>query len=181
METSRLIIERVAEEDFENLIKIDTCSAVRKYLGGPLDYNSAYVRAAILVKVSPDLFWVSRDHNRQFTGTISLKKHHDSDEMEISYQLMPDAWGKGFATEALEKVIKHVHENLNIMTILAETQAKNLRSVNLLRKLGFREIRKLERFGEPLYKIKISYPLGIGYISNFMRPIKKRLRFLIMT
>ena len=68
--------------------------------------------------------------------------------MEISYQLMPDSWGKGFAIEALEKVIKHVNKNLNVKTILAETQVKNLRSVNLLRKLGFREIRKLERFGE---------------------------------
>jgi len=149
METSHLILGKAVEEDFEDLVKLNTCPAVRKYLGGPLAYHSACVRATILVKLSPDLFWVLRDKNRIFIGTISLSKHHDSEDMEISYQLIPDAWGKGFAKEALEKVIEHLHEDRKIQKILAETQTKNLRSINLLKKLGFNEIRKLERFGEP--------------------------------
>jgi len=148
MKTSRLILEKVVQKDIDDLVKLDTCPTVREYLGGPIDYNSAYQRAKILVKVSPDFFWVLRDQNKQFIGTISLKKHHDTNEMEISYQLMPDAWGKGFASEALEKILEYLHKDLKIQNILAETQTKNLRSINLLKKLGFKEIRKLERFEE---------------------------------
>lgn len=116
METSRLILEKAIQNDIEDLVKLDTCPSVREYLGGPIDYNSAYQRAEILVKKSPDLFWILRDHNKQFIGTISLKKHH---EMEISYQLMPDAWGKGFATEALIKILEYLHKYLKIQNILA--------------------------------------------------------------
>jgi ribosomal-protein-alanine N-acetyltransferase len=147
METSRLILEKAVQNDIEDLVKLDTCPSVREYLGGPIESNSAYQRAKILVKISPDLFWVLRDRNRHFIGTISLKKHHDTDELEISYQLIPDAWGKGFAAEAMKKILEHLHNDRKIKNILAETQTKNLRSINLLNKMGFKEIRELERFG----------------------------------
>ncbi|MEO1295567.1 MAG: GNAT family N-acetyltransferase [Cyanobacteria bacterium J06636_16] len=146
--TSRLILEKAVEEDFEALVKLNTCPIVRRYLGGPLDYSSACKRAKHRISESPDLFWVIRSYQKQFLGVISLSKHYDSEDLEVSYQLMSDAWGKGFAQEALAKIIEYSRRELKIAKILAETQTKNFRSVNLLLRSGFEEVRKLERFGE---------------------------------
>ena len=148
METDRLVIESPSNRDCKGLVALFTCPTVRKYLGGSLSYDVACERANLLVKVKPELFWVIRERDNRFVGTIALGKHHDSDEMEISYQLIPDAWGKGFAKEALEVIIEYLLKNLDLTKILAETQTKNIKSINLLNKLGFKEIRKLERFGE---------------------------------
>ena len=148
MKTDRLSIEKVTEEDFKNLVKLHTCSSVREYLGGALDYKSACERAKALINKSSGRFWVLKDKNRNFVGTIELSKHHDSSETEVSYLLISHAWGLGFAQEALEKIIEYSHNDLKITKILAETQTKNLRSINLLKKSGFKKIRELERFGE---------------------------------
>jgi len=45
-------------------------------------------------------------------------------------------------------VIQYMFEGQKIDKILAETQAKNLKSIALVKKLGFVEIKKLKRFGE---------------------------------
>lgn len=148
MKTNRLYIEKAIEGDFEGLVKLHTCPIVRKYLGGKLDYDLSSSLARDLIKESSDRFWVIKDKKKNFLGTIELSKHHDSNDLEVSYMLMSDAWGRGYAKEALEKVIEYSRNNLKLDKILAETQTLNLRSVKLLKKCGFKEIKKLKRFGE---------------------------------
>jgi len=68
-----------------------------------------------------------------FLGNVSLGPHHDEEHTEVSYEFLPAAWGKGYATEAVGA---------------AETQAANAASCAMLHKLGFREAQRVNRFGE---------------------------------
>jgi len=149
MKTERIIFESVSKNDFKDLVNLFTCSQVRKYLGGALDYNLACDKAERLIRRElSEQMWILRDKCQKFIGIIEIGKHHDSDELEISYQLISSAWGKGFMLEAMKMVIQYMFEGQKIDKILAETQAKNLKSIALVKKLGFVEIKKLKRFGE---------------------------------
>ncbi len=65
----------------------------------------------------------------------------------MSYELLPEYWGKGYATEAVEAALGYAFVDLGLERVVAETQAANERSCRLLERLGMKAERKLERFG----------------------------------
>ncbi|KZL26956.1 Acetyltransferase (GNAT) family protein [Pseudovibrio sp. Ad37] len=68
--------------------------------------------------------------------------------MEVSYEFLPEYWGQGYAEEALNAFLPFAMQELNLTSLLAETQLQNIRSIRLLQKLGMQQTRQLERFGE---------------------------------
>ena len=58
---------------------------------------------------------------------------------EIGYILHPDAWGKGFAREAMTAVIDHIFAAHALETLTADVDPGNAGSIRLLRRLGFVE------------------------------------------
>ena len=116
MKTERIIFESVSKNDFKDLVNLFTCSQVRKYLGGALDYNLACDKAERLIRRElSEQMWILRDKCQKFIGIIEIGKHHDSDELEISYQLISSAWGKGFMLEAMKMVIQYMFEGQKIV------------------------------------------------------------------
>ncbi|GAJ98263.1 ribosomal-protein-alanine acetyltransferase [Geomicrobium sp. JCM 19055] len=91
-----------------------------------------------------------------FIGTVSIALHHDQINDEVSYQLLPEWWGKGYGKEVVSAVIKYAFQNLHLMKIVAETQAANTRSCHLLESVGMKKETTIERFGEQqiIYAIK---------------------------
>lgn len=79
---------------------------------------------------------------------ISLGKHHDDLDQELSYQLLPKFWGMGLAFETLTAILDFTSESLEYKTIIAETQAANDASRRLLEKLGMSIDKTISRFGE---------------------------------
>jgi ribosomal-protein-alanine N-acetyltransferase len=63
----------------------------------------------------------------------------DKDKAEIGYEMLPEYYGQGIMREALMEVIRFGFENMQLKTIVAETRADNLRSVNALYKCGFEQ------------------------------------------
>ena len=59
-------------------------------------------------------------------------------EANIGYELNPDEWGQGFATEAATAIVRFGFEELGLHRIWAECNAENLGSVRVLTKLGMR-------------------------------------------
>ncbi|MEO8211328.1 MAG: GNAT family N-acetyltransferase, partial [bacterium] len=56
---------------------------------------------------------------------------------EIGYELHPDYWQKGIMYEALTEIIKFAFTKINLHTIEANIDPKNIASEKLLLKLGF--------------------------------------------
>ncbi|MDP6749456.1 MAG: GNAT family N-acetyltransferase, partial [Candidatus Poribacteria bacterium] len=42
-----------------------------------------------------------------FIGTITLDTHHNGIDTEVSYQILPEWWGLGYATETLRTVMAY--------------------------------------------------------------------------
>lgn len=58
-------------------------------------------------------------------------------ESQLAYAIEPTHWGHGYAREAVGAVVDHARETLRHPTVVAVTDATNLRSAHLLRQLGF--------------------------------------------
>jgi ribosomal-protein-alanine N-acetyltransferase len=64
---------------------------------------------------------------------------------EIGYIFHPDVWGRGFASEALAVIIKHVFAAGAFDALRADVDPRNTASLRLLKKLGFRETGRAPR------------------------------------
>jgi RimJ/RimL family protein N-acetyltransferase len=62
----------------------------------------------------------------------------DLGEANIGYELTPDAWGTGYATEAATAIVRFGFEDLGLHRIWAECVTDNTGSVRILEKLGMR-------------------------------------------
>jgi RimJ/RimL family protein N-acetyltransferase len=59
-------------------------------------------------------------------------------EANIGYELTPDVWGRGYATEAASAILRFGFEELGLHRIWAECVGDNRRSARVLEKLGMR-------------------------------------------
>ena len=55
---------------------------------------------------------------------------------EIHYSLIPEFCNKGYATDAVQAILKHGFETLNLHRIEAGVTSQNLKSIKLLEKVG---------------------------------------------
>ncbi|MCJ8008623.1 GNAT family N-acetyltransferase [Lederbergia wuyishanensis] len=82
---------------------------------------------------------------------------------EIGYELHPYYWGKGYATEAISKVISYGFNELDLTRIGAVVFIENKPSNELLKKLGFKKEGILRNY---------MYQNGIPHDTNVYSLIK---------
>jgi [ribosomal protein S5]-alanine N-acetyltransferase len=138
LETKKCILEKLRPEDFEDVKQLYRNETVRKYLGGIVSEESYKERFAEMMELSTDnYYWVVRDKKtNSFMGIVSLDEHHDAVSTEISYQLLPEWWGSGCATEVLGEILNYAFTKLMLTEIVAETQTANRASCKLLERVG---------------------------------------------
>lgn len=158
METNRCLLSIVKQSDFRDIKNLFQNQKVRKYLGGvrtEASINKLF--EDMLSNVDDSKYWTIRilDSN-EFVGLVSLDTHHNNKDLEVSYQLLPNWWGNGYATEVINHVIKFAFETLNVSQVVAETQTANIQSSILLEKVGMKLTSKYERFNaeQSFYVIK---------------------------
>jgi|SRR5579871_1569820 len=73
---------------------------------------------------------------RDAIGSLTLESR-GSDRLTLGYALSPEAWGKGFATEAARAMVKTGFALTDAVEIFATVQVENLASRRVLEKCGF--------------------------------------------
>ncbi len=158
MKTSRTTLEKPTEKDYADVRSLHMHKEVSRYLGGPSDPEQfdAYFQK-VLHPTHPNSYWVVRQSETDaFMGFVVIDLHHDKKYYEMSYQFLPEFWGKGYATEVCNRVLEYAFDELKLDAVISETQAKNEPSITLLKRLGMKLDSTLERFGEQqvIYKIE---------------------------
>ena len=87
-----------------------------------------------------------------FVGCCGLKHcpyegTPEAPELELGFHLVPEAWGRGYATEAASAVARLAFERLGAARVFAGHHPENRASGAVLRKLGFEFVRDV--FFEP--------------------------------
>ncbi len=149
IQTIRCELTSLRSDDLECVVRLYTDVEVRRFLGGPASEEA--IRSAFSVLIDPSTavqHWAIRlRHNGAFVGVVSLGPHHDGVDTEISYQLLPEWWGRGYAKETVQAVVDYALDSLGLPRVIAETQTANAASCRLLEQLGMRLERMVERFG----------------------------------
>jgi ribosomal-protein-alanine N-acetyltransferase len=149
IETARCRLRLVRAADRNDVLALYRNEDVRRYLGGVVDERIIGHRFDQMLDSSKARNWtVYRKEDGAFIGLVTLGRHHDEQEPEISYQYLPSFWGQGLAREALDALLRFASDVLGLAQVLAETQSKNLPSRRLLERLGMVPVRTLIRFGE---------------------------------
>jgi ribosomal-protein-alanine N-acetyltransferase len=174
IETSRLWLRRLTSDDLltiENLWRDET---VRQFLGGVIS-DDQIKKKMVDLQNHWDLHqfgqWVVFDKSsKERIGLCGL--HQTEDGTELSYQFFPKFWKKGYAREAATACLHYGFCTLKSDTIIAITQEANISSCQLLKDIGMKLIRNLERFNalQCLFAIDnksmLSFELRLGSFKN---------------
>lgn len=147
--TKNCIIEPLKHHHGEEIYALYSHQDVRAFLGG-VPTNSAILSSFDSMLHSPypnSYFFISLKDSKNFIGLVSIDEYHEQTTYELSYQFLPQYWGKGYAFEVLSAVLHYGFTHLQLAKIVAETQTANIASCRILEKLGMQKIKVLERFG----------------------------------
>ncbi len=89
--------------------------------------------------------------NKQFVGFIGLSEPTFESSFtpctDIGWRLSKEAWNKGYATEGAKRCLEYAFDELNIPKIIAVAPKVNLRSEQVMKKIG---MNKVTEFVHPL-------------------------------
>jgi RimJ/RimL family protein N-acetyltransferase len=139
--TERLVLRPVTAQDHTTLLDHWTQPDVRRFLFDGVVLSPAEI-AGVIEESSRDFttagygLWLIRETNgSDLVGTAGLRPLEDLG-LEVVYSLEPDAWGKGYATEAAGVVVEYALGPLGLPGVLAEVDEGNAASVAVVRRLG---------------------------------------------
>lgn len=84
-------------------------------------------------------------------------KREELDYPDLGYAFLPAFWGKGYASEAVDSVLKEVMNEHSLHNMLAVTLSNNQNSKRVLEKAGFtfKEIVVVQGSQNDLYEFSI--------------------------
>ncbi|MER5361989.1 GNAT family N-acetyltransferase [Streptomyces sp. NPDC002785] len=140
--TSRLLLRPAEPADVNEFTRLWTDPEVRRFLGGPVEERKlpSYQQHFAL---HPNTFSVVTRDTATVIGSVSVDPESRFDgRREVSYSLLPEYWGHGYAREAVTAVVDRALEEVpsDNPSIIAVTQAANVRSRRLLEAIGMRHI-----------------------------------------
>lgn len=82
--------------------------------------------------------WIAFSANGERVGIFGVKRIDSKDDSaEISYILSRDFYKKGYASEAVKRIIKFCRDEWKCSKIMAEIHKDNIQSFRLIERLGF--------------------------------------------
>lgn len=145
LETERLRLRVWEEADRDRFAALNADPIVMNDLGGPLSRDDSDAKLDRYLKA-----WGSKGYGRWLIETISgdflgycgvlpvQADHPIGIHNEIGWRLIRKAWGYGYATEAARAALIDVFRRVRLMEVLAYTDAQNIRSQAVMRRLGLR-------------------------------------------
>jgi len=148
VETERLYLRKVNFEDVDDLFEMDSDAEVHKFIeNNPVKSKDQITAVVTMLNQQYTENGIARwavveKNTNECVGWAGLKYFREplnnySNFYELGYRFKRKHWGKGYATEASQAILKYGFENLNINSIFAITHLENKNSINVLQKLGF--------------------------------------------
>lgn len=89
------------------------------------------------------LWRVEQKETQAFVGMCGLIKRPELEDVDIGYALLPEFWGRGYATEACAAVLAYAHYTLKLKRLVAIVSPDNAASLRVLEKIGLQFERTL--------------------------------------
>jgi ribosomal-protein-alanine N-acetyltransferase len=147
IESPRLELRRITQDDAGALFAIFSDEAVMRYWGAP-PYASIDEARALIDRIEAayrdenGIEWgiVEKGGGGQLIGKCCFHKLYKPHfRAEIGYALAPSRWGTGAMGEALRAMIAYGFEQMDLHSVEAQVDPENARSIAILERLGFRQ------------------------------------------
>ncbi|MFW1514153.1 GNAT family N-acetyltransferase [Vibrio parahaemolyticus] len=149
--TERLILRLVSVDDAPFILELYNHPDFYRFVGDKqmrTDYEAArYIKENMLrmeEKKGVSLLVVEDKQTKQPLGISGLVKRDTLNAYDIGYGFLPSAYGQGFAIEAAKAVVEYAKQGMQLSQLVAITNNDNIRSISLLKKLGF-EFERVEQ------------------------------------
>jgi RimJ/RimL family protein N-acetyltransferase len=144
--TERLLLRPVRTRDVPAVTRLWTDPDVRFHLGGPVIDQVVRIRQRRVVG-APGVHAVVRAADGTLLGLVTVEPAGRDGETEVSYQFLPEHWGRGYAREAVAAAVDRALESAQ--TVVAVTQEANDRSRRLLEAIGMVHAASFVEFDAP--------------------------------
>jgi 8-oxo-dGTP diphosphatase len=140
--TARLKLRALSEEDVPRLVELlDDAEMVRYTALIPHPYTEADGRRFVATQVERcrqgigAALAMERSCDGRLIGCIGFGTEHDGTP-ELGYWVARDAWGQGYATEAMRRLIRHLFQDLGQSRVWASAAPDNAASRRVMAKVG---------------------------------------------
>ena len=174
--TKRLILRPLSINDVGLVTEMFTDEQVMTYAGGVVPEEKIKKKMRLYTRRGGDgcvgVWCVCNQITGERLGTVALlplpTDRDDTDwdlliegrlpegEIEIGYFLKPTAWGTGYATEAVERVLRFVFEDSPLEEVVAVIDHENNSSRRVLEKSGFLNTGIRHAYGEDIPGFRIT-------------------------
>jgi ribosomal-protein-alanine N-acetyltransferase len=143
LETERMRLAPLAAEDVEHIFPLMRDAEVMAFWDMPESDDPDMIASIVEGQVEEmaqarAVYWTMRAlPDGEFIGVCDLSEiDRRHKRAEVGFMLGREAWGRGYATEAMQAVIAYAATH-GLRKLLARTHLGNRRSDSLLEKLGF--------------------------------------------
>ena len=156
LETERLILRPWQEEDAEAALAVYGEAGVARWLSPAMDRvpNGNAMRLILQQWIAEDARLVSpagrwaielREDHRVVGGAILLPLPPDNEDLEMGWQLNPEVWGRGYATEAGRAVARWAFAE-GFDEVVAVARVANARAGATARRIGMEWVGETEKY-----------------------------------
>lgn len=147
IKTKRLILRQWCDEDLEPFAKLNADPKVREYFPGILSRGESDASVKLMSNHIEKCGWgfwaASLIETGEFIGMIGLEDVYFSapfnkftPAVEIGWRIAFSHWGKGYATEGALASLQYAFESLNLNEVVSFTTLKNMRSRQVMKRIG---------------------------------------------
>ena len=141
-ETERLIVRHYNDEDADNFYLLNSDPEVMRYIRPVRNRQDTDQFFAEVIQYSKDNPAYGRMAAKEkksgaFVGSFAIIPLEKTVHMQLGYSLLPNYWGKGYATELVKGGLEHIFTHTNLDEIFGVTESSNTASQHVLLKSGF--------------------------------------------
>jgi RimJ/RimL family protein N-acetyltransferase len=147
IETERLVLRRFRRDDLEALYEQQSREDVARYLPRGVrswgEVERVLARRIASTKLAGDddglSLAVERRADRRLIGDLTIwLRSAEHRQVEVGYVFHPDSHGRGFATEAVRRLVELAFDGAGAHRVYARADPRNEASTRLLTRLGMR-------------------------------------------
>ena len=144
--TERVVLRWVSENDIDSLYEVFSDPQVMRYWATP-PYTTREAAVELQREIASGnenetmIKWglALRDSDRLIGTTTLFNLNLDNGRAEIGYALGRAHWGKGYMNEALQGLLTHAFEVMQLRRLEADVDPRNAGSIRTLERLGFQK------------------------------------------
>jgi [ribosomal protein S5]-alanine N-acetyltransferase len=162
LETDRLILQPIVENDLNTLHAIFTDSYVRRYLCDGQIWSLDPVEemleqnTKLFAEKQFGLWFIETKSDREIMGFVGLWYFFEEVQPQLVYALLPKAIKKGYATEGSTKILEYGFDELGFDYLVASCDRPNIESQKVAARIGMKQVESRIVDGNPILFFRIN-------------------------